>query len=423
MTSPPVRIPGLGDRPAAAAVAALVLAAGLGDVHGAQRTGGVLAELPTSHGAAVESIKSGGERLSLPESSRWPHGLQLAELRLDAGTLGQAASKAVSQWPAAQKADPAWEWVRVLVFLAQLALLEQGYDPGRPDGMMGPNTMMALLRWHAQSGEPLWIGLVNTVAYLLHRTLEAKGLEPGPREQFLGPRSNSALARWDGIFRTGATNVAVLGADAELTRDWVRRGFVQSPSSVTKETVVAGNTPGNRTVSSVPATGEQWGAWTRWIGDHPTLGGDYDPKGYGMSWKWSSPEEAAEAALRQCRKEHPSEPLTEPCGRYYHLFSTSVEPGPPTVNEHGLLLLFHPSAGPHIKLPSRFNEPRIVSGYDVQCWIITRVPAGDGNIAYFGVHGFDTHTEAETLQAYKRLQSRGGKWLTEQVSEVACNDR
>ena len=237
MTSPPVRIPGLGDWPAAAAVAALVLAAGLGGVHGAQRTGGVLAELPTSHGAAVESIESGGERLSLPESSRWPHGLQLAELRLDAGTLGQAASNAVSQWPAAQKADPAWEWVRVLVFLAQLALLEQGYDPGRPDGKMGPNTMMALLRWHAQSGEPLWIGLVNTVAYLLHGTLKAKGLEPGPREQFLGPRSHSALARWDGIFRTGATNVAVFGADAKLTRDWVGRGFGQGPSPDTEETV------------------------------------------------------------------------------------------------------------------------------------------------------------------------------------------
>ena len=253
MMSPPVRIPGLGDWPAAAAVAALVLAAGLGDVHGAQRTGGVLAGVPTSHSAAVESIESGGERLALPESSRWPHGLQLAELRLDAGTLGQAASKAVSQWPAAQKADPAWEWVRVLVFLAQLALVEQGYDPGRPDGKMGPNTMMALLRWHAQSGEPLWIGLVNTVAYLLHGTLEAKGLEPGPREQFLGPRSHSALSRWDGIFRTGATNVAVLGADAKLTREWVGRGFGQAPSPDTEETVSQSTaesasigSPGNR---------------------------------------------------------------------------------------------------------------------------------------------------------------------------------
>ena len=213
-----------------------MLAAGLGEVHGAQRTDGVLAELPTSHGAAVESIESDGERLALTESSRWPHGLQLAELRHDAGTLGEAASKAVSQWPAAQKADPPWEWVRVLVFLAQLALVEQGYDPGGPDGMMGPNTMMALLRWHAQSGEPLWIGLVTTVAYLLHGTLEAKGLEPGPREQFLGPQSKAALARWDGIFRTGATNVAILGADAELTRDMVRTGFGQGPSPDTEET-------------------------------------------------------------------------------------------------------------------------------------------------------------------------------------------
>lgn len=236
MTSPPLRIAGLGDRAAAVAVAVLVLAAGPGDVHGAQRTDGLLAEPPPLYGAAVESIESGGARPSQPESSRWPHGLQLAELRHDAGTLGEAASKAVSQWPAAQKADPAWEWVRVLVFLAQLALVEQGYDPGRPDGMMGPNTMMALLRWHAQSGEPLWIGLVNTVAYLIHGTLEAKGLEPGSRQQFLGPRSKAALEGWDGIFRTGATNVAVLGADAELTRDWVMRGFGQGPSPDTEDT-------------------------------------------------------------------------------------------------------------------------------------------------------------------------------------------
>ena len=44
MTSPPVRIAGLGDRAGAVAVAAVVLAAGLGDVHGAQRTDGVLAQ-------------------------------------------------------------------------------------------------------------------------------------------------------------------------------------------------------------------------------------------------------------------------------------------------------------------------------------------------------------------------------------------
>ena len=79
------------------------------------------------------------------------------------------------------KADPAWEWVRVLIFLAQSALVAQGHDLGKPDGIMGLNTMMALLRWHADSGESKEIGLVTAVAYLLHATLEAKGLAPGPR--------------------------------------------------------------------------------------------------------------------------------------------------------------------------------------------------------------------------------------------------
>ena len=82
-------------------------------------------------------------------------GLQLAALSLDSGKLGDAASKAVSRWPAAQKAGPVWELVRVLVFLAQTALVAQRYDPGKPDGVMGPKTMLALIDWSAVTGPPM----------------------------------------------------------------------------------------------------------------------------------------------------------------------------------------------------------------------------------------------------------------------------
>ena len=94
-------------------------------------------------------------------------------------------------WPAAQKADPAWDWARVLVFLVQSALIVQGHDPGKPDGLMGPKTMLALLAWSAASG-PSWDedgdsskayrwGLDGNVAHLLHGTLEARVCHRGRR--------------------------------------------------------------------------------------------------------------------------------------------------------------------------------------------------------------------------------------------------
>ena len=43
------------------------------------------------------------------------------------------------------------------IFLVQSALVAQGYDPGKPDGLMGPKTMLALIAWSAVSG-PLWDG-------------------------------------------------------------------------------------------------------------------------------------------------------------------------------------------------------------------------------------------------------------------------
>ena len=119
--------------------------------------------------------------------------------------------------------------MRVLIFLAQTALVVQGYDPGKPDGVMGPNTMLALLAWHAKSGEPLWIGLSSTVAYLLHGTLRTMGFEPGPRQQFLGHQSKAGLERWDGTFRWGATQIAVFDGDPEAARDSVLKSFGRTP--------------------------------------------------------------------------------------------------------------------------------------------------------------------------------------------------
>ena len=99
--------------------------------------------------------------------------------------------------------------MRVLVFLVQTALIVQGHDPGKPDGLMGPKTILALLAWSAASG-PSWDGndersyrwgLDGNVAHLLHGTLEALGLSPGPKDRFLGRESVTALERWDGTFR------------------------------------------------------------------------------------------------------------------------------------------------------------------------------------------------------------------------------
>ena len=89
------------------AAVVLILAASPGEALGAQRVEGALPERSMFHGAAIELIQSGDERPSQAGSPGLGHGLQLAELRLDAGKLGEAASEAISRWPATQKADPA----------------------------------------------------------------------------------------------------------------------------------------------------------------------------------------------------------------------------------------------------------------------------------------------------------------------------
>ena len=191
----------------------LVLATCPVKVLGAQRSEAALPDHSIIHDGVIERIQSGDAHSPRAASRGWGRGLQLAALSIDSSKLGNHARKAVSKWPAAQKADPAWDWARVLVFLVQSALIVQGHDPGKLDGLMGPKTMLALLAWSAASG-PSWDGdgdstkayrwgLDGNVAHLLHKTLEAQGLSPGPEDRFLGRESVTALERWDGTFRRG----------------------------------------------------------------------------------------------------------------------------------------------------------------------------------------------------------------------------
>ena len=195
-----------------------------------QRIQGASPQSSISYRAVTGSIDSGVERPPQVGSPGWKHGLQLAELNLAAGMLGRDAWKAVNQWPDAQKANPAWEWTRTLIFLVQTALIVQGHDPGKPDGVMGPETMLALLAWSAVSGplmredstgSYIW-GLDVNVAYLLHGTLKAMGLEPGPLDQFLGWESNKVLETWDGTFRVAGTWFEIR---EELAREIVLQDF------------------------------------------------------------------------------------------------------------------------------------------------------------------------------------------------------
>ena len=241
------------------AAVVLSLAACPGDGHGAQRSEAALSDHSIVHDSVIEPIQSGDERYPRAPSAGWGHGLRLAALNIDSGKLGGNASRAVNRWPAAQKADPAWEWVRVLVFLVQSALIVQGHDPGKPDGLMGPKTMLALLAWSAESG-PSWNGnddrsksyrwgLDGNVAHLLHGTLEILGLSPGPKNRFLGRESVTALGRWDGTFRRAGM---FMRFSEDVGRDIVMNelgpagpsdsGEVAGPSTDVDEIGVAENT-------------------------------------------------------------------------------------------------------------------------------------------------------------------------------------
>ena len=85
------------------AAVVLILAANPAEGLSAQRIAGTSPDQSALRGAVPESFQSGDERPSRAGSAAWGHGLQLAELKLDAGKLGDAARNAVNRWPAAQR--------------------------------------------------------------------------------------------------------------------------------------------------------------------------------------------------------------------------------------------------------------------------------------------------------------------------------
>ena len=219
MTGEPVTEPAIARLAVTSVAFLLLLSAASPECIAAPRVERAVPEASTFLIAVAESIDTGGELFSRAGSPGRGHGLQLAGLSIDSGKLGGAARKAVNRWPAAQEAEPSWDWVRVLVFLVQNALIVQGQDPGKLDGLMGPKTMLALLAWSAASG-PSWDGnedsskayrwgLNGNVAHLLHGTLEAEGLAPGPKDRLLGRESVTALERWDGTFRRGGLFIRI----------------------------------------------------------------------------------------------------------------------------------------------------------------------------------------------------------------------
>ena len=152
--------------------------------------------------------------------------------------LGEDASRAIGQWPAAQQAEESWEWVRVLVYLVQVALGAQGLDPGKPDGLMGPNTMMALLEWRrvrVERSDEAWGSLAGSVAHVLHATLRKMRLSPGPRDQILGRQSVAALERWNDSFLFAGYFMGKGLADAEAARMILLEDFRHTPAPVVRE--------------------------------------------------------------------------------------------------------------------------------------------------------------------------------------------
>ena len=244
------------------------------------------------------------------------------------GKLGEQTRQAISQWPAAQQADKNWEWVRTLVYLVQIALNEQGFDPGKPDGLMGPNTMMALLAWRGEKGEPIATGLdpsliiADIVAQLLHVTLETMGLSPGPRDQVLGQESTAALEDWSDTFTWGRFPWTLVPTRWPERRSWkasakrryrmwrsLRQRHRQSLHPVRQR--------------PSPARGELWAAYTGYSFDR--YAGD---EGYGLAWNYPSKEEAIAEALKKCKQIQPPTPSSDhkQCGDDTWTISTTATP-------------------------------------------------------------------------------------------------
>ena len=271
VTLAPVRTTRSSRVAVTSAAVVLLLAAIPSELLGAQRIEGALPEHATFHHAVTESIHSGDEKPSQARSTWWGSGLEMAELKLNAGKLGPAASKAVNRWPAAQRADPAWEWAKILVFLIQSALAVQGLDSGKPDGVMGPKTMMALVEWYTKKREPGLPSIAEAVAHLLHDTLTAIGLAPGPRDGILGWKSKTALKPWD---RTFGRSAMIIETSEDVAKRWIMEGFGKTPSAGAEESgnQAAGREPAGRSNASGQSTHEcvnfSWWEKTPFCDDH-----------------------------------------------------------------------------------------------------------------------------------------------------------
>ena len=127
----------------------------------------------------------------------------------------------------------------------QRVLRKLGWAPGRVDGLFGPRTEAAVLRFQAATGlaqdgvvgRHAWKGLADAqttplrrgAGYAaangsqrvraLQRSLQRRGLKPGPVDGRYGPRTEAAVAR-----AQRAANVTVSGAVDTETRQILARG-------------------------------------------------------------------------------------------------------------------------------------------------------------------------------------------------------
>jgi DNA invertase Pin-like site-specific DNA recombinase/peptidoglycan hydrolase-like protein with peptidoglycan-binding domain len=135
--------------------------------------------------------------------------------------------------------------VRVL----QRTLRELGWAPGRVDGLFGPSTEAAVLRFQAASGlavdgaagRQVWKALAHArkqplrrgAGYAarngsqrvraLQRRLQRRGLHPGPADGLYGPRTEAAVARLQRAAGLRVSGVADVRTRRVFTRDSQRR--------------------------------------------------------------------------------------------------------------------------------------------------------------------------------------------------------
>ena len=319
------------------------------------------------------------------------------------GKLGEQARRAIAQWPAAQQADEDWEWVRILVCLVQIALGAQGFDPGKPDGLMGPNTMMALLAWRGERGEPVAVGLnpslgiADIVAQLLHVALETMGLSPGPRDQVLGRESTAALERWSSTFTWGALSLDIGAPD--VARKTVMQDFGQSLPSDMREPAAAREAALSVKEGTRPGQGELWAAYTGYSFDR--YAGD---EGYGLAWNYPSKEEAIAEARKECERHQPPAPSFDHkrCGDDTFTISTTATPD--------LMIVEVPSERWYGFIRTWVNNAR--------CFAVAKVIS---HLATVHIHVEHGDTEEETVAwAEKRYGGRGNPY---EIEKVVCNDQ